>query len=181
MDFQLFTLCYSLHLPISSSSSVPPAIWEARPAPSWGKCRDDLILQNEASFSFRLSFSHSHGQQKGKTHRVVGPVPVQRSRDNKNPASLKTSQALLHTCQLTSCPCRITTRQPFLILWSPVHNTSPLRKLSLLPVQLAASGLSSQHHLRVLLQTAPHGPDGLRQSPPELPQPHEGSAQEYYK
>lgn len=35
LDFKLFTLCYWLHLLISSySSSVSTAIWEVRPAPS---------------------------------------------------------------------------------------------------------------------------------------------------
>ena len=66
-------------------------------------------------------------------------MPVQGSKENKNLALLlKISQALLDIiCHLTSCPGSMSTWQAFLS-WIPVHFTSPLRKVSLLPEQLAA-------------------------------------------
>lgn len=69
-----------------------------------------------------------------KTHLVLGPVPVQGRKDDKNLALLlKISQALLVICQLTSCPCKMPTRQVFLISWTTGQLTSLLRKASSTP------------------------------------------------
>lgn len=112
-----------------SPSSLSAAICKATPAPSWGKCKNDLILENRVSLSFRLCFTHSHGQWKGKTSCVLSLMPVQGCKNNKKLVWLLwISCTLLDVCWLISHSSKMFHRQALLMSWTPVQPTPPLRK-----------------------------------------------------